>query len=172
MGLGAGLGTAVLAVAGAPDAPVVPNAACAPGTHADAARSARIAHALRSALVGLTDRDDARRLAREPWEPAFCYARRSELREPAQVVLDLGLDDRQAAARAAHLLLHARVAPPWSAAASATCDQKVRAALTAEARARALELAVASALGTTVAVERTPEQLAAAYSERCVREQR
>lgn len=171
--LGAGLGTAVLALAGAPEVPGAPNAACAPGTRVDAARTLRIAGALRDALVRLAEDDDAQRLAAHAWHRSeFCYAERSELREPALVVLESGLDDRQAAARAAHLLLHAWVAPPWSSDASSPCDQKVRVALTAEARARALEHAVASALGTVPAKERTPEPLAAAYTERCLRERR
>ena len=174
--LGVGLGTALLALAARPDDGVAPATTCVPGARPDPARTARISDALRNALGQLTSSADAARLASARWERStFCYSDDSALHEPAQVVLDATLDDYEATARAAHLLLHAWVAPPWSvgtADAQPTCETRVHAALAAEMRARDLEHAVAAKLGTRAAPERTQTALAASYAERCRRERR
>ena len=173
LGLGASLSGGLLVAAARPGGAVVASASCVEGTRADAERTTRIARELRGALARLADGDDAERLAAQAWErSSFCYADSSELHEPAQVVLDARLDDRQAAARAAHLLLHAWVAPPWDEGTAATCEAKVHAALAAEVRANAIEHAVAGALSVRAAPTRTQAQLLAAYSERCRRERR
>ncbi len=173
LGLGASLGVGLLVAAARPGGSVAASASCVAGTRADPNRTTRIVRELRGALARLADSDDAERLAAQAWERSlFCYADSSLLHEPAQVVLDARLDDRQAAARAAHLLLHAWVAPPWEEGTAATCDDKVHAALAAEVRAHALERAVASALSVRAAPTRTQAQLAAAYAERCRRERR
>lgn len=173
LGLGASLGLGLLVAAVRPDGVVAASASCAEGTRADRARTERIVSELRSALARLAFSDDAQRLGAQAWESSpFCYADSSALHEPDQVVLDARLDDRQAAARAAHLLLHAWVAPPWDASPTASSEEKVRVALAAEARAHALEQAVAGALGVRAAPTRSQAQLAAAYSERCRREHR
>jgi hypothetical protein len=169
---------ALLAWAEPPAQRLAPGAGCVSGT-ASPARAARISSALRGALLRLAASDaDAARLSPQPWQRSgFCFGGDSALHEPTlheppAVVLDARLDDLQAAARAAHLLLHAWVAPPWSADTRTGCDAKLRAALDAEARAHALERAVAAVLHSRVAAERSPRELAAAYAERCQRERR
>jgi hypothetical protein len=171
--LGLATGAAVLALVTAAARRDDLLASCPDGTRSNPARTARILGELGRALERLTRHADAVRLAGAGWQSAaFCYADTSELREPARVVLDRRLGDREAAARAAHLLLHAHVAPPWPDAPQMGCPERVANALAAEARARALEAEVAAALGTRALPERAEAELAIAYAQRCRRERR
>jgi hypothetical protein len=121
---------------------------CPAGTQPDRARQVRIERWLRVGLGRLSDRADARQLARA-WREneAWCFGQRSELVETGSLQLDAALDDGEAAARAGHLLLHQLVAAPWPSTPDLPCDQRVRQALAAEARALALELELRRLLG-------------------------
>jgi hypothetical protein len=123
---------------------------CPAGTWLDPARQTRIAGQLRAGLGRLTGRADAQQLARA-WRDgdAWRFGRRSELQEAGPLFLDAALDDGETAARAGHLLFHRLMAPPWLPTHDASCDQRVRQALAAEARALALELELRRTLDVT-----------------------
>lgn len=115
---------------------------CPDGYRADPVRSTRVRERLHDALIRFGGVADAKRLV-QVWASdrgAWCFGPGSELREPEAILLDDRLSDGEAAARAAHLLLHALVAHPWPPAPDTSCEERVRRALAAEARAISLEL--------------------------------
>lgn len=72
----------------------------------------------------------------------------SVLTEGQNITLPVAWPRPEQAARAAHLALH-RAEPPWTNAPGRPCDDRVRAALQAEADGHALELETRRALGVS-----------------------
>jgi hypothetical protein len=120
--------------------------ACPEGTHADPDRQAHLAEGLRSALPRLAT-PDAHALAQAADFGTWCFGPRSELQEDGPLLLDESLGNDEATARAGHLLLHVLM-PPWPENQS-PCEERVAAALNAEAHALSLELELRQALGVT-----------------------
>jgi hypothetical protein len=118
--------------------------ACPEGTHADPDRQTRLAELLRNALPRLPT-PDAQALAEAADLGTWCFGQRSELQENGPLLLDESLGDDENAARAGHLLLHVLM-PPWPES-QAPCDERMAAALKAEAHALSLELELRQALG-------------------------
>jgi hypothetical protein len=117
--------------------------ACPQDTHANPDRQARLGQRLRGALPRLAS-PDAVALGQARDFGSWCFGPQSELREDGPLILDETLADDEAAARAGHLLLHLLI-PPWPAS-QAACDERVQAALEAEAHAISLELELRQAL--------------------------
>lgn len=84
-------------------------------------------------------------------EVRFCFGTIEVpvLSDDRVLLLDAGADEAETAARAGHLLHHAVYGSPFPAevAPDASCDDVVRGALAAEARAYALEVRLRRALG-------------------------
>jgi hypothetical protein len=118
--------------------------ACPQDTHANPDRQARLEQRLRGALPRL-DNPDAQALDQAREFGTWCFGPQSELREDGPLILDETLANDEAAARAGHLLLHLLI-PPWPAS-QAPCEERIDAALDAEAHAISLELELRQALG-------------------------
>lgn len=111
-------------------------------------RSDRLRRVLGSAAEGRALLD-----ALGPTEVRFCFGSIEVpvLSDDRVLLLDANAEEAEAAARAGHLLHHAVHGSPFppSVAAGASCDDVVRGALAAEARAYALEVRLRRALGVT-----------------------
>ncbi len=120
--------------------------ACPRGTQADPARQARLIERLGGALPRLAT-PDAQAVSQATDLGLWCFGQESQLREDGPLILDQSLGDDEAAARAAHLLMHLLI-PPWPPS-QAPCEERVNAAVNAEAHALSLELELRGALGVT-----------------------
>jgi hypothetical protein len=127
----------------------VPPKPCATG-RADDARRARILAVLDRALGRLEHEPAASRLrdVRERVQSVpVCFADEAALHADGTVVLEAKADDAAAAARAAHLMHHLLVEPPWDEGLRIACPERVAHALAVEQRGWALELAMRELLG-------------------------
>jgi hypothetical protein len=119
---------------------------CPDDTHEDPDRQARLLDRIGGALPRLTT-PEALAMSQVRDFGTWCFGPHSELQESGPLLLDETLPDDEAAARAGHLILHTLV-PPWPEA-QAPCEDRVAAALNAEARALSLELELRQALGVS-----------------------
>ncbi|AKT41578.1 ImmA/IrrE family metallo-endopeptidase [Chondromyces crocatus] len=107
----------------------------------------------RALLTQLSTTDEGKTLLQRlpVTTPSLCFGQVpvSAIDDTGTLLLDDRLPDAEAAARLGHLLLHRVEGSPAPRAGEPDCDAAVHRALTAEARAFALELRLRRALGVT-----------------------
>lgn len=115
---------------------------CPPPLAVDASRE-------RALIARLATHDEARALVVEASRFMICFGRDVEAGTMADgtIQLDRRLPDAEAAARVAHLLVHARPGSALRRAPEGDCARWVSEALDEEARAHALEIEVSTSAG-------------------------